>query len=91
MFTFAGPHDLIDYFSRAGSIGSLFSYMSSIVVKRAAWNAVERDDRLAGSNYAHVASLFSVLRKGGTLKYIKEPLVLCRSDNDSFSKSGVVR
>jgi len=91
IFTFAGPRDLIDYFSRAGSIGSLFSYMSSIVVKRTAWNAVDRDDRLVGSNYAHVARLFSILREGGTLKYIREPLVLCRGDNDSFSKSGVVR
>jgi len=91
IFTLAGPRDLIDYFSRAGSIGSLFSYMSSIVVKRAAWNTIDRDNRLAGSNYAHVGRLFSILRKGGTLKYIREPLVLCRGDNDSFSKSGVVR
>jgi abequosyltransferase len=91
IFTFAGHRDLIDYFSRAGSIGSLFSYMSSIVVKRAAWNTIGRDNRLIGSNYAHVARLFSILREGGTLKYIREPLVLCRGENDSFSKSGVVR
>ena len=91
IFTFVGPRDLINYFSRAGSIGSLFSYMSSIVVKRATWKAVDQDSRIVGSNYAHVARLFSILRKGGMLKYIREPLVFCRGDNDSFSKSGVVR
>jgi abequosyltransferase len=91
IFTFASPRDFIDYFFRSTSIGALFSYISSLMVKRDAWNAIIQDNAFIGSNYAHVARLFSILLKGGTLKYIQEPLVFCRGDNDSFSKSGVVR
>jgi abequosyltransferase len=90
-FSFNGPGDCIDYFGRARSIGALFSYISSIVVNRGRWNAVIPDEKVIGSNYAHVARLFSILLQGGTLRYLQEPLILCRGENDSFSKSGVVR
>jgi abequosyltransferase len=91
IYTFAGPRDFISYFSRSISIGALFSYISSLVVKRDAWNAIVQDDRFTGSNYAHAARLFSILLRGGVLRYIQEPLVLCRGENDSFAANGVVR
>lgn len=91
IFTFSTGHDFVDYFNSARSIGALFSYMSSIVVKREKWNAIPYDGKMEGSNYAHTARLFSLLQQGCALKYIREPLVLWRGDNDSFSVSGVVR
>ncbi len=91
IFTFSTGRDFIKYLNSARSIGALFSYISSIVVKREKWNAVPYDGKMEGSNYAHAARLFSLLQHGGVLKYIREPLVLCRGDNDSFSTSGVVR
>ncbi len=90
-FAFTDPRDFTDYFNTARSIGALFSYISSIVVRRDRWNAVVPDGKVIGSNYGHAARLFSILLHGGRLRYIRDPLVLCRGENDSFSKNGVVR
>jgi abequosyltransferase len=88
-FTFKGSSDFIEYFQKALSIGALFSYISSIIVERNKWNSVPFPDELNGSNYAHVAVLFTILKRGGTLRYIEEPLVLCRGDNDSFASRDI--
>ncbi len=90
-FHLATKEELLEYFDKSRSIGALFSYMSSIVVHRATWHEIPYDETFTGSNYAHVFRLFSMLQKGGTLKYIKEPLVLCRGDNDSFMEHGQFR
>jgi len=90
-FAFSSPGEFIDYFNKARSLGALFSYISAIIVKRSKWNGIAYDEKFAGSNYAHAARLFSILQQGGLLKYLREPLVFCRGDNDSFSKHGVVR
>jgi O-antigen biosynthesis alpha-1,3-abequosyltransferase len=90
-FRFTGPRDFVAYFDAARSIGALFSYLSSIVVRRERWNAAPAHDGLVGTHYAHVARLFSILQQGGSLRYVREPLVLCRGENDSFARGGVVR
>jgi abequosyltransferase len=90
-FTFDAFSDISSYFRSAISIGAFFSYISSIVVRRDQWISAAPDKKFIGSNYAHAARLFSILLRGGTLRYIREPLVLCRGENDSFSDSGVVR
>jgi abequosyltransferase len=81
---------LLQYFDRAGSIGALFSYMSTIIVRHESWNRIVRDPALSGTNYAHVHRLFSMRSFGGTMGYLASPLVLCRGDNDSFSSLGLV-
>ena len=88
-FTFGDPGAFIDYFRQARSVGALFSYISSIIVDRARWDRVPFADELEGSNYAHVARLFTILQQGGTLRYIDEPLVLCRGENDSFASQEI--
>jgi abequosyltransferase len=88
-FTFGESSDFIDYFQKARSIGALFSYISSIIVNRNRWNSVPFPVDLNGSNYAHVAVLFTILKQGGALRYIEEPLVFCRGDNDSFSSQDI--
>ncbi len=80
-----------DYFDKSRSIGALFSYMSAIIVQRSQWNEIGYDDRFTGSNYAHVFRLFSIMQKGGTLSYIKDPLILCRGENDSFMEQGIFK
>ncbi len=90
-FLFRQPSDLIDYFNKAISIGALFSYISSLVVRRSAWRDAPPVEGTIGSNYAHVGRLFTVLQRGGTLRYLRDPLVFCRGYNDSFLRSGLVR
>lgn len=89
VFYFSNKSDLLDYLNASQSIGALFAYVSSIVVRRNKWNEIGYDERFAGSNYAHVFRLLSILQlRGNSLKYIKEQLVLFRGDNDSFRDRG---
>ncbi len=77
IFNLSSKSELLRYFGQAISIGALFSYMSSIVVLREKWNATGYDERFTGTHYAHAFRLLTMLIKGGQLKYIKDPLVLC--------------
>ena len=90
VFRFASNSDFVAYFRKARSLGALFSYISCIIARREKWMAVTQDERLNGSHYAHVSRLFSLLRKNGSLKYIRAPLVLCRGGNDSFASDGML-
>ena len=90
VFRFMSSADFVQYFRKARSLGALFSYISSIITRRDKWLAVTPDERLTGSHYAHAFRLFSLLQNGGSLKYIRDPLVLCRGDNDSFAGDGML-
>ncbi len=91
VFTLSEKSGLLDYFNKAISIGALFSYMSSIIVLRKKWNETGHDNRFTGTNYAHAFRLFTMLFNGGQLKYIKDPLVLCRGEHDSFLQKGTAK
>lgn len=88
VFTLSTKEELTNYFNKSKSLGALFSYMSSIIVRRDAWNKAGYDERFTRSHYAHAFRLFSILLKGGTLKYIRNSLILSRSGNDSFAERG---
>lgn len=77
------------YLADARSLGALFSFMSSIVFRREAWIRARADASLVGTHYAHVQRLFAIGRQGGRLKYLAEPLVLCRGGADSFRAGGL--
>jgi abequosyltransferase len=89
IFNLSTKEELINYFNKSQSIGALFSYMSSIIVRRDKWIGATYDERFTGSNFGHVFRLFSILQNGGTLKYIRDPLILCRGNNDSFLERGL--
>jgi abequosyltransferase len=91
VFNIADKTELMKYLDKACSIGALFSYCSSIIFKRQRWNSVSYDEKFIGTGYAHVNILFSFNNTLSKLKYIKEPLVFCRGDNDSFLKQGTVK
>lgn len=90
-FALSDRSQLLNYLEKAESLGALFSYISSIVLLRDKWILVERDEKLTGTNYAHVYRLFSFIKYGCTLKYIDDALVLCRRENDSFQRSGPIK
>ncbi len=83
-FDCSRPGELERYFASANFIGSLFSYISSIVVRRAAWNAQPDRPEFIGSAYVHAARIFDILKSGGRLRYAGQPLILNRQGNDSF-------
>jgi abequosyltransferase len=91
VFDFRDRGQLKTYLATARSLGALFSFMSSIGFRRTLWLDSAPANALAGSNYAHVYRLFVMARKAAALKYVAEPLVLCRSGNDSFAREGLAR
>ena len=85
VFEFKESAQFAEYLDAAQSIGALFSYLSSIVVKRSSWNLVIFDESFIGTAYSHAYILLSIIITGGVLKYIRDSLVLCRLGNDSFA------
>lgn len=83
-FSFSDKNKLIEYFEDCSSLGGVFSYLSSIIVRREKWNAVTFDEKFIGTAYSHVYILLSILLSGGRLGYYAEPLVISRGGNDSF-------
>jgi len=91
VFNLHEKKDFMEYCNNADSIGALFSYMSSVVLRREEWNKTGYNYDFDGSAYALAASLFSFRKRKCRLKYIKESLIKCRMDNDSFSSQGLVK
>lgn len=85
---FSNRSEIIKYFNAAKSLGALFSYISSIVFSRLNWLEVHEDPLGEGTNYQHAFKLFKMLGHSGVHKYIKEQLVFCRGQNDSFLQKG---
>lgn len=90
-FAFKDQNQLLDYLERITSIGGLFSYISSILVSKRIWTSTEIPSELFGTNYAHAARILKALYGGARLRYVPQPVVKCRGDNDSFSANGRVR
>ncbi len=91
VFNFEKSRDLEVYFEACNSLGGVFSYLSSIVVKRSSWENIQFNEIFIGTAYSHVSILLSIMVGGARLGYIKEPLVYSRSGNDSFLTDWVDR
>lgn len=91
VFDFTNNRQASEYLQSASSIGALFSYLSTIIVKSSAWRRIPFDISFIGTAYSHVYILLSLITAKAALKYIKEPLVLCRGGNDSFASEGGVK
>lgn len=91
-YVFNNDHDRVNYFKNCMSLGGVFSYLSSIIVKRSAWNNINFDISFIGTAYPHVYILLKIIEaQGSSISYISMPLVLCRGDNDTFESSGKAR
>lgn len=88
IFNLHDENELIEYCNSANSIGALFSYMSSIVLRREDWIKTGYDYDFDKTAYALASSLFSFISRKCRLKYITNSLVLWRSDNESFQNAG---
>lgn len=90
IFDFLNEDELSEYLGATNMIGALFSYIPCVIVRRQEWLSIEGSEDFFGTGYAHVYTLFSIIKKKCKLKYISSSLVLCRMDNDSFSSNGLV-
>lgn len=90
-FDFSLKSEVIRYFDSCERLGGLFSYLSSIIVKRESWNRHPCDEKFIGTLYSHAYVLISLLMSGGNLVYVKRPLVISRAGNDSFLTDWISR
>lgn len=75
--------EIIDYLKLVNKLTGIFSYISSIVFKRQAWQDVSEKQLFVGSGYIHVYMFMSLLwAKKRILKYIPEKYVQTRWGND---------
>lgn len=91
VFYFSNDQDWDFYLNRCQALGSLFSYLSSIVFLKSEWDSVSKDIYMPfiGTAYVHVAVLLEMLKgnRKSTLKYLCNPIVINRTGNDSFFES----
>lgn len=90
-FDLAEPGGLAAYLGRARSLCAAFSYLSSVVFRKAAWDAVPTDEGMIGSAYVHTQKLLGAAVRGPRLRYLDQPLVACRLGFDSFREHGLAR
>lgn len=91
LFDFTQRGEIVDYFNRSRSIGAVFSYLSSIIVKRSAWRSVSYDSSMTGTAYSHAYILVSLIANGAKLKYLQDAMVFNRTGNDSFAQDGELK
>lgn len=89
-FDFRKPDDFLRYCASGESLGSVFSYLSSIVVKREEWNKYPVPERYIGTAYSHVYPLLKVAEESGVF-YTVKPLALNRTGNDHFASAGAAK
>lgn len=90
IFHFGTDKKIEHYLNAINEFTGIFSYLSSIIVKKSQWDSIYLNKDFIGTAYAHSFILLSMLKKNITLKYINDYLVLNRGANDSFSSEGVV-
>lgn len=85
--------DLINYYNKCNSLGGIFSYLSSLIIKKDCWQKVVHPGDFFGTAYAHVFYFLTVISKGDgcRLHYIAEPLVKSRGGNDFFAENGITK
>jgi abequosyltransferase len=80
---------LNNYITKSQSIGSLFSYMSTVIFKKDKWDKIPMKKPYMKSPYQHVWRVFQILKeKKSSFYYTDKQLVLFRGDNDSFRGKG---
>lgn len=78
------PVQILAYFRDGVNLGSLFSFISAIIVRRSVWQAKLVIEDLIGSGWIHAARVFQMMRAGARIHYVSLPLIFARKGNDSF-------
>lgn len=78
----------LGYLEQALNTEALFSFMSSLVVRRAAWES--GPSLFVGSCWSHVARLLAVAERRLRVRYVAETWLDKRGGNDSFMDKGFV-
>jgi abequosyltransferase len=91
VFDLARDGDRRRYFEHAETTTAFFSFLGSVIFKKARWDAIPLDEGFVGSCWAHVARIFRMIPSGLSVKYLATAYLWKRSDNDSFMDVGLIR
>ena len=80
--------EFISYLSNSIGIYNLFSFISSIIIKKEVWDKISNEKKLFKTNYHHSYKILKLIEKGSKLLIFNEPLLLANLNNDSFRKDG---
>jgi abequosyltransferase len=91
IFDLGQKHDRQLYFEQAATTTAFFSFLGSVIFKKARWDAIPLDEDFVGSCWAHVARMFRMIPSGLRVKYLAPAYLWKRCDNDSFMDAGLIR
>lgn len=80
--------EFINYLSNSVGIYNLFSFISSIIIKKDAWAKIPNEKKLFITNYHHSYKILKLIENGSKLLILNEPLLLANLNDDSFRKNG---
>jgi|GEM_PF-1679678 len=90
VYKLADDASALAYFQRSLSLGAVFSFLSSLIIKKTAWDSVEYDVSFTGTAYSHVSMILNyLLNDGSTVQLADSSIVFCRTGNDHFSQGGM--
>jgi abequosyltransferase len=79
------------YLDLAETTTAFFSFISGIVVRRAAWMRVPEQSEFIGSCWIIAAQIFALVDQGLVVRYHPGEALSKRGDNDSFMTHGLIR
>ena len=80
----------VEWLSAARNTEAVFSFMSTLIVRRDKWLSTPPMEKFVGSCWAHVARLLTLAQERLSVTYVPAIWLDKRGDNDSFLESGVV-
>jgi abequosyltransferase len=79
-----------EYFAAAMNTAAFFSFCSALVIRKSSWEQAVMNDAFYGTCWAHAARIFGMLPASLRIRYLPEPLLSKRGENDSFMDKGMV-
>lgn len=71
------------YFESCKTLGSIFSYISSLVIKKEKWQKIDNKDRYDKSFYTHTYMIFRMMKEFDfSIRYLDTPHIDCRMNDD---------
>lgn len=81
----------LEMLRKAKNSESIFSFMSTLVIKNQIWQSVDLDPKFMGTCWAHAARIFTIAsEKEFKVTYLDENIVYKRGENDSFLQNDLL-
>jgi len=88
-FRLHDPAERSEYFERSLDTAAFFSFCSSLVVRKARWDAAPVDESWYGSCWAHAARILGMIPQGLVVRVLPGAFLDKRGENDSFLTNGL--